>query len=112
MTCVRQANNMNPTVGLALALNAETLYIRMNNLGQSVTAIRDYYYGKDATKYQNWDQIVTEFESIISELEELKEYLKENKENLTNALLEESRRTIVDVKDEIKELIISILEVL
>ena len=112
MKCVREAKDMNPTVGLALALNAETLYIRMSNLRDRVAAIRDYYQGKDPEKYGDWDNITLEFESIISSLEDMKDYLRDNKEDLTNSVFEEARRMIIEIKANIRELIVKILEVL
>lgn len=112
MKCVRRAEEIDETAALTLALNGETLHIRMTNLRENVAAIMNYYNGKDANKYATWTNITARFDSIILELEEMKTILKENRENLTNSVLEQARKTIIETKNEIKRLIQDILSVI
>ena len=68
-----------------------------------------YQRGTDTTKYENWVVIVNGFDDIISELEDLKAYLRENKDNLTEAVLENAREAIVNIRRSLKNIIDLIL---
>jgi hypothetical protein len=106
--CVKRAEDIEPTKLLTVALNIEVMKVKLDRLRNTVDLIHQYYQSQgDAEKEAKWSEIISEFDSVIDELTSIGQKLGEVPDE---SMLEETRRSMVIVRQSLRIIALKILE--
>jgi hypothetical protein len=109
--CVKPVEEVDPGVVIDIILKLERVGMRLNDIAERVEEIRDYYRRVgEIDRAARWGAVLEKVEGMITSVEEVRSYLREHRERITLEVLERVRRSIADLRKDLKDLMDLMLE--